>query len=132
MDGWFCTRDEGWLDSEGYLFLLGRVDDVIVRGGENISPGEIEDVIRTHPAVADVAVVARPDNEWGEVPVAFVVQCSGVAAAVEAEIQSLVRARLRSSRVPARVEMVDALPYSETGKLLRYPLRERLRDQIQP
>src|SRR5262249_36211884 len=65
-DGWFSTRDRGYLDEGGYLFLDGRADDVIVRGGENISPGEIEDVLLTHPAVADAAVVAMPDEEWGE------------------------------------------------------------------
>ena len=122
VDGWFCTRDEGWLDADGYLFLLGRVDDVIVRGGENISPGEIEDVIRTDQAVADVAVVAGPDPEWGEVPVAFVVPHSG-ADVDEARIKSLVRARLRSSRVPSRVVTVEELPYNETGKLMRNSVR---------
>jgi acyl-CoA synthetase (AMP-forming)/AMP-acid ligase II len=128
VDGWFCTRDEGWLDQEGYLFLLGRVDDVIIRGGENISPGEIEDVIRTHPSVADVAVVAKPDEEWGEVPVAFIVPFPGTATVDEAEIQVLVRANLRSSRVPSRVVIVDELPHNETGKLLRNQLRERLKE----
>lgn len=128
VDGWFCTRDEGWLDEDGYLFLLGRVDDVIVRGGENISPGEIEDVIRTHPAVADVAVVAKPDEEWGEVPVAFIVSHAGMPNTTQTEIQELVRAQLRSSRVPAQVLCVDELPYNETGKLLRNPLRERLKE----
>ena len=72
-DGWFPTRDGGWIDEGGYLFVEGRLDDVIVRGGENISPGEIEDVIRTYPGVADVAVVGIPSQEWGEDIVAFVV-----------------------------------------------------------
>jgi acyl-CoA synthetase (AMP-forming)/AMP-acid ligase II len=127
VDGWFCTRDEGWLDSAGYLFLLGRVDDVIVRGGENISPGEIEDVIRTHPSVCDVAVVAMSDEEWGEVPVAFVVTQSEKCDALSTEIQNLVHKNLRSSRVPSQVIIVDALPYNETGKLLRNSLRAKLK-----
>lgn len=122
VDGWFCTRDEGWLDEDGYLFLLGRVDDVIVRGGENISPGEIEDAIRTDPSVADVAVVAAPDPEWGEVPVAFIVPRPGNIVDAS-RIQSLVKAQLRSSRVPAQVITVEELPYNETGKLLRNSVR---------
>ncbi|MFM2273834.1 MAG: hypothetical protein RL702_2899 [Pseudomonadota bacterium] len=65
-EGWFPTRDAGYLDEDGYLFLSGRADDVIVRGGENISPGEIEDVVLTHPAIADAAAVAVPSVEWGE------------------------------------------------------------------
>src|SRR5204863_3848558 len=65
-DGWFATNDSGWLDEEGYLFVEGRLDDVIVRGGENISPGEVEDVLRLHPGVRDVAVYGLPDDGWGE------------------------------------------------------------------
>lgn len=126
-DGWFCTRDEGWLDEEGYLFLLGRVDDVIVRGGENISPGEIEDVLRTAAGVADVAVVAEPDDAWGEVPVAVIVPVEGATLDHEA-LKALVRSKLRSSRVPARMLEVGQLTYSETGKLLRISVRGMLRE----
>ena len=75
-EGWFPTKDYGWLDSEGFLFLGGRLDDVIVRGGENISPGEIEDVLRLHPAVRDVAVIGLPDQEWGERVAAVIVSDS--------------------------------------------------------
>jgi acyl-CoA synthetase (AMP-forming)/AMP-acid ligase II len=124
-DGWFATRDRGWLDDAGYLFLDGRADDVIVRGGENISPGEIEAVLAEHPDVRDVAVVAVPDEQWGEGVGAAVVLCAGSAVRAEA-LQALVRARLRSSRVPQLVRFVDALPYNETGKLLRRVVREQL------
>jgi acyl-CoA synthetase (AMP-forming)/AMP-acid ligase II len=121
--GWFPTRDAGWLDAEGYLFLAGRADDVIVRGGENISPGEIEDVM-THPAVADVAAVAVPSTEWGEaVGVALAVK-PGHAPPTEDELRSLVRGRLRSSRVPECIVFIDALPYNEMGKLLRREVRK--------
>lgn len=129
QDGWFCTRDEGWLDEEGYLFLLGRVDDVIVRGGENISPGEIEDVLRTHPGVADVAVVAEQDDTWGEVPVAVIVAAEDAALDHEA-LKVLVRSKLRSSRVPARILEVEQLPYNETGKLLRLAVRDMLHEPV--
>jgi fatty-acyl-CoA synthase len=124
-DGWFATRDAGCLDEAGYLFLHGRLDDVIVRGGENLSPGEIEDVLLAHPAVRDVAVIGLPDAEWGEQVVAVVVPADGAASDGTA-LQQWVRDRLRSSRTPSRVEFVPALPYNETGKLLR----RRLRDQF--
>jgi acyl-CoA synthetase (AMP-forming)/AMP-acid ligase II len=124
-DGFFATRDGGWLDEEGYLFLEGRIDDVIVRGGENLSPGEIEDVLLEHPAVLDCAVVGVPDEQWGEAVAAAVVVRSGHAVSAE-ELQDWVRARLRSSRVPQRIAFRDALPYNETGKLLRRVVRAEL------
>ena len=125
VDGWFPTNDAGYLDAAGYLYVEGRLDDVIVRGGENISPGEIEAVLIDHPAVAEVGVVGVPDTEWGEQVVAAVV-LGGGAHAAEAELQDWVRARLRSSRTPQRVTFVDRLPYTETGKLLRRVLRTDL------
>jgi long-chain acyl-CoA synthetase len=122
-DGWFSTRDRGFLDAEGFLFLEGRADDVIVRGGENISPGEIEDVLVSHPAVADAAVVAVPDEEWGEGVGAAVVLKPGARATV-AELQELVKGRLRSSRVPQVIAFRESLPYNETGKVLRRVIRQ--------
>ena len=122
-DGWFPTRDRGWVDDEGYLFLDGRADDVIVRGGENISPGEIEEVLLEHPAVAECAVVAMPDAQWGEAVAAAIVLTAGAQAGAD-ELQALVRGRLRSSRVPQAIRFVAELPYNETGKLLRRIIRE--------
>jgi acyl-CoA synthetase (AMP-forming)/AMP-acid ligase II len=117
-DGWFPTRDSGYLDEGGYLFLSGRADDVIVRGGENISPAEIEDVLLSHGDVIDAAVVAIPSVEWGETVGAAVVLSPGTS--VDAGmLQAMVKNALRSSRVPEKVLFVDALPYNETGKLLR-------------
>jgi acyl-CoA synthetase (AMP-forming)/AMP-acid ligase II len=127
-DGWFATRDAGWLDPDGFLFLEGRLDDVIVRGGENLSPGEIEDVLRAHAAVADCAVVGVPDEQWGEVVAAAIVVVPGARTSAE-DLREWVRARLRSSRVPARIELCDALPYTETGKLLRRRVRDALLDE---
>jgi len=124
-DGWFPTRDAGYLDGEGYLFLAGRADDVIVRGGENISPGEIEDVLRTHPAIADVAAVGIPSAEWGET-VGVAVVLRGDAPPADDELRKLVRDRLRSSRVPERIARVAGLPYNEMGKLLRREVRTLL------
>jgi acyl-CoA synthetase (AMP-forming)/AMP-acid ligase II len=121
-DGWFPTRDRGFLDEDGFLFLEGRADDVIVRGGENISPGEIEDVLLEHPAILDVAVVAVPDETWGEAIGAAIVTRAGHTV-TEDEVQDWVRARLRSSRVPSIVQFRTELPYNETGKVLRRVIR---------
>jgi len=123
-DGWFPTRDAGWLDAEGYLFLAGRADDVIVRGGENISPGEIEDVLLTHPAIADAAAVAVASAEWGETVGVALAARAGHDAPSEGELKTLVRDRLRSSRVPEHIVFVEALPYNEMGKLLRREVRK--------
>ncbi len=124
-EGWFATRDGGSMDEEGYLFVEGRIDDVIVRGGENLSPGEIEDVLLEHPAVADAAVVGVPDEQWGEAVAAAVVLRAGAGADVET-LQEWVKEHLRSSRVPQRIEFRDELPYNETGKLLRRQVRAEL------
>jgi acyl-CoA synthetase (AMP-forming)/AMP-acid ligase II len=124
-DGFFPTRDAGSMDEEGYLFIEGRADDVIVRGGENMSPGEIEDVLTLHDAVADAAVVGVPDEEWGEAVAAAVVLRQGKRASAE-ELKEWVRSRLRSSRTPQRIVFRSELPYNETGKLLRRVVRQEL------
>jgi fatty-acyl-CoA synthase len=123
-DGWFATNDAGWVDHEGYLFLEGRLDDVIVRGGENISPGEIEDVLRTHPAVVDVAVLGVPDDRWGERVAAVVV--ARTQSPTAAELSDWVRSRLRSTKTPETWEFRSELPYNDSGKLLRRVLKDQL------
>ena len=122
-EGWFPTRDAGYLDDEGYLFLSGRADDVIVRGGENMSPGEIEDLLHEHPAVSDVAAVGIPSEEWGET-VALAVVLNGGCDFPEEEICSHIREHLRSSWVPEVVRFAEELPYNETGKLLRRVVKD--------
>jgi acyl-CoA synthetase (AMP-forming)/AMP-acid ligase II len=128
-DGWFVTRDAGVFDEDGYLYVEGRLDDVIVRGGENLAPGEIERVLHEHPAVRDAAVVGAPSEEWGEVAAAFVTLRPGTTAP-EAELQAWVAARLRSARTPETIEFREALPYSDTGKLLRRVLHEEVRSRV--
>ena len=123
-DGWFATNDGGWLDTDGYLFVEGRLDDVIVRGGENISPGEIEDVLREHADVADVAVLGLPCVQWGE-KVAAVIVARGEAPDAAA-LAAHVKARLRSTKTPESWYFRDKLPYNETGKLLRRILKAEL------
>ena len=127
-EGWFPTRDAGYQDEDGYLFLDGRADDVIVRGGENMSPGEIEDVLLEHDAVADAAVVGLPSEEWGEAVASAVVVKGDVAAnaGLIADLKAWVKEHMRSSRVPERVEFWNELPYNETGKLLRRVVKAKL------
>jgi acyl-CoA synthetase (AMP-forming)/AMP-acid ligase II len=117
-EGWFPTRDSAWLDDEGYLFIGGRTDDVIIRGGENIGPAEIEDVLLRHPGVAEVAVIGIADEEWGERIAAVVVAGAGGPPDVE-ELRAWVRERLRSSKTPDTIFFRDELPHTDTGKLLR-------------
>jgi len=124
-EGWFLTKDRGFVDAGGYLFIDGRADDVIVRGGENISPGEIEEVLRTHIEVKDVAAVAVTDTEWGEA-VGVAIVCPN--SVDDAELCELVRSNLRSSRVPSVIKRMDELPYNETGKLLRRVIRDSFAD----
>jgi acyl-CoA synthetase (AMP-forming)/AMP-acid ligase II len=124
-DGWYRTNDAGRIDDDGYLYIEGRLDDVIVRGAENLSPGEIEDTLLEHPAVAEAAVVGIPSEEWGEAVAAVIVLADGKRV-TEAELQDFVRARLRSARTPERVEFRSELPYNETGKLLRRVLKAEL------
>jgi acyl-CoA synthetase (AMP-forming)/AMP-acid ligase II len=124
--GWFPTRDAGYMDEHGYLFLSGRADDVIVRGGENMSPGEIEDVLLTHPAVADACACAIPSVEWGEAVGVAIVLRDGHEMPAEPDLKDLVRARLRSSRVPEKIVFLSELPYNEMGKLLRRKVKDVL------
>ncbi len=124
-EGWFPTKDAGYLDVDSYLFLEGRMDDVIVRGGENLSPGEIEDVLLQHPSIRDAAVLGVPDTEWGEAIAAVVVLREDATLSSE-DVQEWVVRHLRSSRRPTRVEFRDELPHNDTGKLLRRVLKVEL------
>ncbi|KAA9156216.1 long-chain fatty acid--CoA ligase [Amycolatopsis acidicola] len=112
--GWFATRDLGRVDDAGYLYIEGRADDTIIRGGENIAPAEIEDVLLAHPRLTEAAVLGLPDAEWGQRLVAVV-----VGEGDPEEIRAWVRSRLRSSKTPDAVVFRDELPKTETGKLLR-------------
>jgi len=120
-EGWFPTHDLARMDEEGYLFIEGRADDTIIRGGENIAPAEIEDVLEQHPDLREVAVVGVTDEEWGQRIAAVVVPRSGAQIDPEG-LRGFVRARLRGSRTPDDVVVVEELPYGPTGKLLRREL----------
>ena len=116
--GFFDTRDKGYVDEDGYLFIGGRVDDTIIRGGENIAPAEIETVLFDHEDVEDCAVVGVPDDEWGQRIEAAVVARPGRIVDPES-LREYVRAHLRGSKTPDRIHIMDELPRTETGKLVR-------------
>ncbi len=117
-EGWFPTRDRGWVDAEGYLFIEGRADDTIIRGGENIAPAEIEDVLVRHDLVVDAVVVGVPDDEWGQRIAAVVVLAEGEKLEVD-ELQAFCRIHLRGSKTPEIIEFRAELPRTPTGKVLR-------------
>jgi long-chain acyl-CoA synthetase len=124
-DGWFPTRDIAMLDEDGYLFIGGRSDDTIIRGGENIAPAELEEVLIEHPQVRDVAVVGVEDAQWGQAIVAVVVPAAGVDPDPD-ELREYVRNSLRGARTPDRVVFRDELPTTATGKVLRREIVENL------
>ena len=123
-DGWLRTGDMGWIDEEGYVYLAGRGDDMIIRGGENISPEEVENVLGSHPKIEEVAVIGVPDPEWGQEPRAVVVFKKGKKASEE-EIMEFCRSRLSSYKRPRSVVFVDSLPRNALGKVLKKELREK-------
>ncbi|MGP4055627.1 long-chain-fatty-acid--CoA ligase [Mycobacterium sp. 4D054] len=122
-DGWLKTGDAGFVDADGYLFLHDRIKDMIVSGGENVYPAEVENVLMTHPAVADVAVIGVPDPRWGEAVKAVVVAAPG-ADPSEAELIAFARDRLAGYKLPKSVDFVAVLPRNPSGKLLKRALRE--------
>jgi o-succinylbenzoate---CoA ligase len=122
-DGWLHTGDLGHIDEEGFLYVTGRRSEVIVTGGENVMPAEVEAVLLSHPAVADVAVVGRPDPEWQEAVCALVV-VTGTAEVTEEDLRSHCQSALASYKVPKQVDFVDGLPRTASGKLLRGELPE--------
>jgi acyl-CoA synthetase (AMP-forming)/AMP-acid ligase II len=126
-DGWVHTGDIGYVDEDGYYFLAGRSSDIIIRAGENISPEELENVIREHPKVEDVAVIGVPDETWGEEPRAVVILKKGVekSKAVEDEIMEYCRQNLASFKRPRTVVFVDDLPRNPMGKLVKREIREK-------
>jgi O-succinylbenzoic acid--CoA ligase len=121
-DGWLHTGDLGRIDDRGRLEVVGRRSDTIITGAENVAPQEVEDVLQEHPGVADVAVIGRPDPEWGQAVVALVVPRNGDPLDA-AELGAHCRARLAAFKVPKSFELVETLPRTPSGKLLRRQIR---------
>jgi fatty-acyl-CoA synthase len=124
-DGWYHTGDLASMDERGYLRIEGRLKDMIIRGGENIYPRQIEELLFAHPDVAEVAVVGEPDPRWGEVVAAFIRPAPGRAPS-EAGLHQYCRAHLAAYKCPVRWVFVDALPLTPSGKIQKFKLRERL------
>jgi long-chain acyl-CoA synthetase len=123
-DGWFRTGDAGFLDADGFVFLHDRVKDMIVTGGENVYPAEIENVLMQHPAVADVAVIGVPDEKWGEAVKAIVVRAADGPEVDEAGLVTFARGLLAGFKLPKSVDFTDVLPRNPSGKLLKRELRD--------
>ena len=128
-DGWLQTGDVGTIDDDGLLRILDRRDDLLVSGGENVYPAEVEAVLREHPDIADAAVVARPDPRWGAVPVAAIVVAPG-ATVGDADLERHCRDRLAAYKVPRRFQRTDELPRDALGKLDRQDVSDRLSEAL--
>jgi long-chain acyl-CoA synthetase len=123
-DGWLRTGDHGWMDEEGYIYLAGRSDDMIIRAGENISPEEVEEVLHLYDKIDEAACIGVPDSEWGEEPRAIVVLKDGETATPE-EIMEFCRERLAGFKRPRSVVFVEKLPRNPMGKILKKELKEK-------
>jgi long-chain acyl-CoA synthetase len=128
IDGWFNTGDYVQIDSDGYIKILDRVTDIIIVGGFNVYPQEVEAILSEHPAVNTPVVVGMPNDISGEVPKAYIVKNSGVEVS-EGELIKFCKERLSHYKVPRSIEFVDSLPISSTGKILRRVLREQEREK---
>jgi 2-furoate---CoA ligase len=131
-EGWYFTGDMGWLDAEGELYVAGRVDDMIISGGENIHPVEVEDVLARHPGVRDVAVVGEPHPRLGERVVAFVVPRAPGLTSEALDTFCLAAPDLAPFKRPRRVVFVREIPKTASGKILRRLLRDGQYAEITP
>jgi fatty-acyl-CoA synthase len=124
-EGWFHTGDLGYLDEDGFLYIVDRVKDMVLTGGENVYPAEVEGALFLHPAVADVAVVGVPDERWGEAVVAVAVLKEDASLTLE-DLRDVAGRSLARYKLPTRLEVVDALPRNPAGKVLKFELRAQL------
>lgn len=127
-EGWFHTGDIGQADDEGYVWVIDRVKDMVISGGENVYPAEVEDVLYGHPGIAEVAVLGTPHEKWGEAVTAVVVLRPGATLQLD-ELREFARDKLAAFKLPIRVEFTDALPRTQSGKVVKYQLRAALSDQ---
>ena len=124
-DGWFKTGDVAYVDKEGFIYICDRVKDMIISGGENIYPSEVEGILFKHHAIVDVAVIGAPDEKWGETTVAVVVLKPDATLSID-ELRDFAGPMLARYKLPRRLEVVSVLPRSATGKVLKFELRQRL------
>lgn len=123
-EGWFHTGDIGWMDAAGFLTISDRLKDMIITGGENVYPAEVESVLHEHPAVAEAAVIGVPDEQWGESVCAIVAVLPGQSLEIEG-LRAFLTERLARYKLPRRLELVTALPRNATGKILKHELRRQ-------
>ena len=128
-DGYVRTGDAGSLDEDGYVYVHDRVKDMIISGGENVYPAEVESALFGHPAVADVAVIGVPDERWGEAVKALVVIRTGQSACAE-DLIAFARQRIGGYKLPKSVDFVDQLPRNPAGKILKRELRKAYEDDV--
>jgi acyl-CoA synthetase (AMP-forming)/AMP-acid ligase II len=131
IDNWYRSGDGGYLDEDGYLYLTDRIKDLIISGGENVYPAEVEQALRLHPAVRDVAVIATPDPVWGEVVTAVVEWREGQSATL-ADVRAFAGKYIASYKLPKALESVSALPRTATGKIQRVEVRKQVKDKQPP
>jgi acyl-CoA synthetase (AMP-forming)/AMP-acid ligase II len=124
IDGWLHTGDLGKIDEGGYLFITGRLKDMVIRGGENISTAEIENVLEDHPGIAEASVIGVKDTEWGEVVKAIVVAGPVDDVPSEDDLTAYVKSRLASYKAPGLYQWIDELPRNHLGKVLKTDLRD--------
>jgi cyclohexanecarboxylate-CoA ligase len=129
-DGWFRTGDQARMDTDGYIKITGRIKDLIIRGGVNISPAEVESVLFAHPKVANVAIVGMPDERLGERSCAYVVPADGTSLDL-GEMQAwMADAGVAKPKWPERIETIDALPMTPSGKVQKFRLREMITERM--
>jgi acyl-CoA synthetase (AMP-forming)/AMP-acid ligase II len=121
-DGWFKTGDAGYMDADGYVYIHDRVKDMIVSGGENVYPAEVESALMSHPGIADIAVIGVPHEKWGETVKAIVVKAPN-SDVTEGEIIAFAKENLAGFKCPTSVDWIDALPRNPSGKILKKDLR---------
>jgi fatty-acyl-CoA synthase len=126
QEGWFHTGDVGYLDADGFLFIADRVKDMVISGGENVYPAEVESVLYEHPAVAEVAVIGVPDDRWGEAVAAVVALKPGASLTLD-ELRDFGGKSLARYKLPSHLHFVDVLPRNPAGKVLKYELREQVK-----
>jgi fatty-acyl-CoA synthase len=128
--GWLKTGDLGLLDDEGYLNVIGRLKDMIIRGGENIYPREVEDFLMTHPNISEAQVVGIPDEYFGEIPVAFIKPRLGETL-VEEEVLAYCKGKISHQKIPKYIQVVEVFPLTASGKIQKNILREQFIGQSQ-
>jgi len=128
-DGWFHSGDVGYFDDDNFLFICDRIKDMVISGGENIYPAEVESVLFEHSAIAEVAVIGVPDDKWGELLVAVVVLHEGTTLDLE-ELQGFVGGKLARYKLPRKLHLVDALPRNPAGKVQKFILKQQMTEAV--